>query len=118
MPSLSHRLLSISQITKELNCVVLMYPKFCLLQDILTKEIIGCGTEREEGLYYMEYFGVGGAHLTNGSYEQQIWLWHHRLGHPSLTNMKHLFPTLFTTLLPGDFHCETCILAKSHKQFG
>ena len=29
--------------------------------------------------------------------------------------MKHLFPTLFTTLLPSDFHCETCILAKSHR---
>ena len=44
-----------------------------------------------------------------------IWLWHRRLGHPSFTNMKHLFPTLFTTLLPGDFHCETCTLAKSHR---
>ena len=34
---------------------------------------------------------------------------------PSFTNMKHLFPTLFTTLVPGGFHCETCSLAKSHR---
>ena len=46
VPSLSHKLLSVSQVTKELNCVVLIYPTFCLIQDILTKEIIGRGTKR------------------------------------------------------------------------
>ena len=44
--SLSHKLLSVSQVTIELNCVVLMYTTFCILQDILTKEIIGHGTKR------------------------------------------------------------------------
>ena len=83
VPSLSHRLLSFSQITKKLNCVVLMYPKFCLPQDTLPKEIIGCCTKRE-GLYYMEDFGVCHVHLTHGSAEQQILLWHRWLGHPSL----------------------------------
>jgi len=50
VPSLSHKLLFVSQITKALNCVVLIYPMFCLIQDILTKEIIGRGTEMG-GLY-------------------------------------------------------------------
>jgi len=50
---LSSKLLSVSQVTKELNCVVLMFSNFCILQDILTKEIIGRGTERE-GLYYVD----------------------------------------------------------------
>ncbi|KAF2288083.1 hypothetical protein GH714_004320 [Hevea brasiliensis] len=40
VPSLSNKLLSVSQVTAELNCVALMYPTFCLLQDIPTKEII------------------------------------------------------------------------------
>ncbi|KAL6320551.1 hypothetical protein AAG906_007630 [Vitis piasezkii] len=53
VPSLSHKLLSVSQVTSDLNCIVLIYPTFCLLQDILTKEIIGRGTKRG-GLYYME----------------------------------------------------------------
>ncbi|KAK6912293.1 hypothetical protein RJ641_024386 [Dillenia turbinata] len=35
--SLSHKLLSISQMSTNLNCVVLMYPTFFLLQDIHTK---------------------------------------------------------------------------------
>ena len=46
VPSLSNKLMSVSQVTKELNCVVLIYSTFCLLQDILSKEIIGCGTKR------------------------------------------------------------------------
>jgi hypothetical protein len=45
----------VGQVTKELNCVALIYPKFCLFQDILTKKIIKCGTKRE-GLYYMKDF--------------------------------------------------------------
>ena len=63
----------------------------------------------------MDDFSVGRSHLAHGSAEQQIWLWHHRLGHPSFSYMKHLFPTLFTTLSPTDFHCETCILAKNRR---
>ncbi|KAJ8632465.1 hypothetical protein MRB53_025801 [Persea americana] len=46
VPSLSNKLLSVSQVTTDLNCVVLMYPTFCLLQDIL---------------YYMDDFSSGKA---------------------------------------------------------
>jgi len=58
VPSLSSKLISVGQATEELNCVALMYPQFCLFQDILTKEIIGRGTKRE-GLYYMDDFSSG-----------------------------------------------------------
>ena len=47
VPSLSNKLFFVSQVTENLNCVALMYPKFCLFQDILTEEIIGRGTKRE-----------------------------------------------------------------------
>ena len=47
IPSLFSKLLSVGQATEELNCCALMYPTFCLFQDILTKEIIGRGTKRE-----------------------------------------------------------------------
>lgn len=43
VPSLSHKLLSVCQITKDLNCVVLTYSMFCLNQHILMNEIIGHG---------------------------------------------------------------------------
>ena len=54
-PSLSNKLILVSQVTKEVNCVVLIYLAFCLLQDILNKEIIGHGTKRG-GLYYLDDF--------------------------------------------------------------
>ena len=53
VPSLSHKLLSISQVTIDLNCIMLIYPTFCLLQDILTKEIIGRGTNRGDYTAWM-----------------------------------------------------------------
>ena len=117
VPSLSNKLMSVGQVTKELNCVALMYPTFCLLQDILTKEIIGRGTKRG-GLYYMDDFTSGKANNvrhTTSIKEKQIWLWHRRLGHPSFSYMKHLLPNLFSNLHDLDFKCETCILAKSHR---
>ena len=46
VPSLSNKLMSVSQLTEQLNCCVLIYPSFCLLQDIHTKEILGRGTKR------------------------------------------------------------------------
>ena len=117
VPSLSNKLLSVSQVTEDLNCVALMYPKFCLFQDILTREIIGRGTKRE-GLYYMDDFNLGSVNTMRRSLitrENQIWLWHYRLGHPSFSYMKYLFPELFLNLNYSDFKCETCILAKSHR---
>ena len=58
VPSLSNKLLYVSQVTTDLSCVILMYPTFCLLQDILIKEIIGRGTKKK-GLYYMDDFSSG-----------------------------------------------------------
>ena len=53
VPSLSNKLMSVSQVTEELNCVVLIYPTFCLLQDILSKEIVGRGTKRGDCIIWM-----------------------------------------------------------------
>ena len=117
VPSLSYKLLSASQISIDLNCVVLIYLTFYLLQDILTKEIIGHGTKKGE-LYYMDDLSVGQAHHVHhysNIKEQQIWLWHRRLGHLSFGYIKHLFPNLFTNMQFFYFKCDTCILAKSHR---
>lgn len=172
VPSLSHRLLSVSQLTADLGCCLLIYPDFCLFQDILTKETIGRGTKRD-GLYFVEEFRPGRmsgseedsvlqhgratayvgetsslehgrvikhtrvpaanedhsclehgrvphhmAMLSSASFSPQkrdIWLWHLRLGHPSFSYLKILFPKLFVGLSERSFQCETCILAKSHR---
>ena len=51
--------------------------------------------------------------LTRGSPDHHLWLWHHRLGHPSLAYLKHLSPSFGHIKMSLD--CETCVLAKSHK---
>ncbi|CAL8996783.1 unnamed protein product [Prunus brigantina] len=61
---------------------------------------------------------MGKAHSVKHSStwkDQQLWLWHRRLGHPSFGYMKHLFPDLFSSAGTTDFQCDTCILAKSHR---
>ena len=119
VPSLFNKLMFVSQVTKELNCVVLIYSTFCLLQDVLSKEIIRCGTKRG-GLYYLDDLSLGKAnhthHQTN-SHERQIWLWYKCLGHPSFGYLRHLLPYLFSHLQNVDFKCDTCIKAKSQRVF-
>ncbi|RVW39622.1 hypothetical protein CK203_090625 [Vitis vinifera] len=65
VPSLSHKLLFVSQVTFDLNCILLIYPTFCLLQDIITKEIIGRGTKRGRTLLYgRPECGLSTSHAT------------------------------------------------------
>ena len=112
VPSLSCKLLSVSQITKQLNCRVLMYPHFCVLQDIHTGTVLGRGTEKD-GLYYVEEISsTGTAHLAQGSSTRQLWLWHRRYGHPSSDYLRTLFPEFKSIDIPV---CTSCVLAKSHK---
>ena len=76
IPSLSHKLLSISQLTKELNCTVLLTSDSCIVQDTQTGKIIGRGIERG-GLYYVdETTQQSQAMLTHGSPAHKLWTWH------------------------------------------
>ena len=44
----------------------------------------------------MDDFSLGKVNTMSHTFsasEEQIWLWHYRLGHPLFSHMKHLFPT-------------------------
>jgi GAG-pre-integrase domain len=117
VPSLSTKLISVGQLTKDLNCVIFMYPKFYIFQTILTKEIIGRGTKRG-GLYHLDDWKNGSVNLTKSistNREGKIWRWHRRLGHPSFGYMRKLMPIFFSDLDISVFECETCIKAKSYR---
>ncbi|KAJ0503054.1 putative RNA-directed DNA polymerase [Helianthus annuus] len=51
--------------------------------------------------------------LAHGTMGREAWLWHRRLGHPSIGYLHLLFPKLFPSNKP--LTCETCVLAKSHR---
>ncbi|XLR01631.1 hypothetical protein S83_067829 [Arachis hypogaea] len=53
VPSLDYNLLSVSQITAALFCVVIFLPEFCVFKDIQTRQTIGCGVKRGN-LYYLD----------------------------------------------------------------
>ena len=51
--------------------------------------------------------------LAHGSVKHQLWTWHRRLGHPSLSYLNRLFPSVVGSKI--QFNCEAFILAKSHR---
>ncbi|KAJ8646904.1 hypothetical protein MRB53_008652 [Persea americana] len=53
VPDLKYNLLSVSQITKSLSCVVIFWPNFCVFKSIQTRKTIGCGIRRGK-LYYLD----------------------------------------------------------------
>lgn len=121
VPKLSCNLLSISKITKDLNCVAKFFPSYCEFQDMGTGMVIGTSKEID-GLYYFENESASSSNLSythlSTSYlssNQEIELWHKRLGHPNFPYLKKLFPSLFKDKNHQDFQCEVCELAKHHR---
>ncbi|WJZ97408.1 hypothetical protein VitviT2T_016013 [Vitis vinifera] len=122
VPSLAYNLLSVSQITAVLSCIVIFWPEFCVIKDIQTRQTIGCGIKRGK-LYYLDLQSndsnkLQQALMADGSEgekkKSEIWLWHRRLGHASFGYLKKLFPSLFAKSDISGFRCDICELAKSH----
>ena len=88
IPNLSCNLLSVSKITKDLNCFVTFTPSHCVFQDQITRRMIWYA-ERKGALYYLNtHWKIGDSisqaliTTNNPSKVYQIWLWHKWLGHP------------------------------------
>ena len=93
---------------------------YCEFQDLCSGKKIGSARE-VDGLYYFEedVSLCGEAQAANNevtfSIEDEIMLWHLRLGHPSFSYLQHLFPLLFKNKNPSLFQCEICVLSKHHR---
>ncbi|XP_070679503.1 uncharacterized protein [Malus domestica] len=121
IPDVICNLLSVGKLLDTLYCSTHFYPTYCYFQDIQTQKIIGHG-KRIGGLYILTIedtvvFDSNNHQALSAKVDgrHQIWLWHRRLGHPSFSYMKHLFPSLFRTCSDSKFQCETCVMAKSHR---
>ena len=121
IPCFSTNLLSISRVTRDLNCSVTFSPSHCVFQDLSTKKTIGSGEERN-GLYFLLPEGVTNKELTPVAHTSQkevlseeTWLWHKRLGHTSFYLFHFLFPTLVSNKSVSEISCEVCELGKHHR---
>ena len=56
IPDFPFNLLSISKLTKILNCAAIFLSTHCIFQDLNTGKIIGGGHEAD-GLYYLDRYG-------------------------------------------------------------
>ena len=95
----------------------MFYPSYCIFQDLSTKRTIGSGRV-ERGLYVLDGDVSGPlAHHTivSANKAEDIYLWHRRLGHPSFSLLKHLFPSLVLNKNVSDYPCEPCELGKHHR---
>ena len=83
----SFNLVSVSKLTRALKCCVSFFPHFCLLQDLMMKQIIGRGNEY--GDIYILDLEVLRPVVCSGVTTFETYC---RLGHPSLPLLKKLCP--------------------------
>ena len=107
LPQFSFNLISVSKLTRTLNCSISFFPDHCLIQDLSMKRFFGRGCEF--GGFYILETEVPKLIACSGiviSFEL-----HCRLGHPSLSLLKKPYPQ-FSSL--SSLNYESCQYAKLH----
>lgn len=120
IPDFRFNLLSVSRLTKELQCSVSFFPNFCIFQDLSSGKVLEIG-EENDGLYLLNHKGstdnnerpVRGLLATKN--KADILLWHRRLGHASVGAMKRLFNFNHDECKQVLDTCEICPLAKQSR---
>lgn len=113
VPNFALNLLSISHLTKNLNCYLTFFPSYYVFQDIATKRTIGLEHEND-GLYILDFnppvaTSVIKRNITLST-SNELFTWHCQLGHLSFSVFKKMFPHFF---VPNSIiSCEDCQLAK------
>lgn len=117
VPDFKYDLLSVSQLTRQLQCSVCFFPEFCVFQDLFNGEVKGIGKEIEGLYYFSNQFHEKSASddskvLMTKAGDTGCMLWHNRMGHPSIKVLKQL------SLVEKNFDvkvcdsCSVCPLAK------
>ena len=108
VPKLACSLFSVSKLSKDSNCCVIFYESHYVFEDRSLGEMIG-SARMINGLYYFEgnllsnKIAQGLSSISSLSVRDQIMVWHCRLGHPSFSYLKSLFPVLIKKVDPSSF---------------
>ena len=127
VPKLNCNLLSISKLTRDLNCVTKFGLNLCEFQVLDSRKTIG-NAKMCSGLYLLEVNDPpqGSTHhsdcsvssspislsVSQSNNDSAVMLWHYRLGHPNFLYLEKLFPSLFHNKNPNEFQCEICQFSK------
>ncbi|CAJ2656645.1 unnamed protein product [Trifolium pratense] len=125
VPNLSCSLMSVSKLAQDRNCQTIFFRTHCVFQDLNSGKMIGSAKE-SGGLYYFDIepesqlpskpiSSCFESFLVLNNNNDDVMLWHSRLGHPSFPYLKHLFPELFRNKDLSLFKCEACEFAKHHR---
>ncbi|CAA7057513.1 unnamed protein product [Microthlaspi erraticum] len=107
VPDLKCNLISVSQLIADLDIVLQIANKGCVLQDRTTRNLSGVG-ELRDGLYFFRRLTRVNAFRLNKDEAEDVW--HQRLGHPS-NGVFDLLPVVSSRV--KDFSsCSTCLKAK------
>ena len=120
VPTLDCNLLSVNKLLKQSNCFAKFLPSHCVFQDLSSEMTIGSAKE-QGGLYCLkdnkvsDQCYIASCNSTSVPENNDIMLWHWRMGHPSFKYLYRLFPSLCSNNISLDVHCEVCELAKHHR---
>lgn len=96
VPSFKHNLLSVQRLLRENKFDVQFFPTYCVLSDKHTKRIHATGFSKN-GLHYVNSacplniaYLSGDCNAACAGNDSDLVLWHHRLGHASMSSLKHI----------------------------
>lgn len=112
VPSFPINLLSISCITRELNCAAIFLPNRCIFQELGSGRKLGIGS-MHDGLYYLDKeVSPSVAAVLSSSPLEEFLLQHRRLGHISFAILGQLYPELFNKVRNYNLSCDACQFGK------
>ncbi|CAN1284730.1 Retrovirus-related Pol polyprotein from transposon RE1 [Linum perenne] len=111
VPGFKCNLISVSRLTKDMNCSITFLRDHCVIQDLRTKKLIGMG-ELRDGLYYWKQDVSRQSHAMVSRRTISMDHWHRRLVHASSDKLKRLVASLSVDTISDLHHCDACIRAK------
>lgn len=124
VPSCKVDLTSVSRITRDLNCSVTFFPRWCVLQDLMTRTTIGLGKQQDGLNYLVALMGESiktrsaaaiAGHSSCSQVTSSTDLWHRRLGHLSSSRLDFMAKNLFNFPFKTNDACDVCALAKQSR---
>ena len=124
VPTFKVNLMSVSRLTKDLNCSVTFFPHWCVLYDLATRRMIGLGKQCD-GLHYLAMLTTRKMGTTSHSLPNHkptcnlttssTDLWHSRLGHISHSRLSLIAKNFLKFSIQSNNACPICPLAKQHR---